>query len=79
MNLTPMDRRERIREMIASDEECCKMIKSLEAAKERFEQYAGALPEETRQLLWEYPGMACFLHNRILKIVCDSMKFSDEE
>ena len=79
MNLTPMERRERIQGILESDEECCKMTKSLEDAKERFEQYVSTLPEETRQLLWEYPGMAYFLHNRILNMICTSMKFPDEE
>ena len=79
MNLTPMERRERIREMVESDEECRRMLDSLDNAKRKFEQYVSTLPEETRQLLWEYPGMAYFLHNRILKIVCESMGFLDEE
>ncbi|MBR3972486.1 MAG: hypothetical protein IKJ99_00880 [Oscillospiraceae bacterium] len=79
MNLTPIERRERIRELIASDEECRKMTASLEEAKQRFEQYVSTLPAETRQLLWECPGMAYFLHNRILKLMCDAMRFPDED
>ena len=79
MNLTPMERRERIQEILESDEECRRMMESLDNAKGKFEQYVSPLPEETRQLLWEYPGMAYFLHNRILNMICISMKFPDEE
>ena len=79
MILTPMERRERILELIASDEECRKMTTSLEDAKQRFEQHVSALPEDARQPLWEYPGMGYFLHNRVLKLICESMRFPDED
>lgn len=79
MNYTPMQRRERIQEIMESDAECRRMMNSLDDAKREFEQYVSNLPEEVRSMLWEYPGMAYFLHNRILNLTCAAMRFPDEQ
>ena len=79
MKLTPMERRNRIYEMLESDPEYAKMKAEYESAKGRFTQLTDRLPKKLRNLLWTYPGMGYFLHHRMLNFICEHMKFRDEE
>ena len=79
MKLTPLERRNRIYEMLDSDPECAKMKAEYESARSRFTKLTDRLPERLRNLLWTYPGMGYFLHHRTLNLICEHMKFPDEE
>ena len=79
MKLTPQQRRERIMELARADAEFQKMFRDYEPAKERFEKLVDKFPLPLRNLLWSYPGMGYFLHGRMLTIICEHMKFEDED
>lgn len=51
---------------------------SMEAAEEDFEAFAGSQPEEIRNMLWCYAGGAKMMHQRLMNLVCQNMRFPDE-
>ena len=79
MKMTPEQRRKRIYELAEADSEYRKIYAEFEPAKDRFTKLTNLLPKRTRNLLWSYPGLGYFLHHRMLTVICQYMKFSDEE
>lgn len=79
MKLTPQQRRNRIMELARKDEEYRHMMEEYGPAKTRFEKFVDKLPLPVRNLLWSYPGMGYLLHGRILTLVCEHMRFPDED
>ena len=79
MKLTPLQRRQRILELVREDREYAEMRREYESAKSRFEKFVEKFPMPIRNLLWSYPGMGYLLHNRILTAICENMQFPDED
>lgn len=79
MKLTPDERRQRIYEMAQKDREYCGIQAEYEPGKAWFEKNVDRLPKKLRSRLWTYPGMGYFLHHRMLTLICQNMKFADEE
>lgn len=78
MNMTPLQRRERIQQIAGADEEFRKMKASWEQAREAFDTFTDTLPASQRNLLQEYPGMGYLLYHRLLTVVCQHMRFPEE-
>lgn len=79
MKLTPLERRARIYSMAEADPDYTKMKAEYEPAKTWFEKVVGRLPKKLRNRLFTYPGMGYFMHHRMLTIICENMKFCDED
>ena len=78
MNMTPLQRRERLQQIAGADEEFRGMKAAWDKAREAFDAYTDTLPEAQRNLLQAYPGMGYFLYHRLLTIACRHMRFPDE-
>ena len=79
MKLTPAQRRERIRRMADSDPEIRKMKKEYDEGREWFEKATASMTPECHSKWWNFPGMAHFIHHRLLTLICENMKFNDED
>ena len=79
MTLTPDERRARIYQMAEADPDYIQMKAEYEPAKKWFEKVVGRLPKKLRNRLFTYPGMGYFMHHKMLNIICDHMKFADED
>lgn len=79
MRLTPQERRQRIYDILNADEDCQKMGAEYEAGKLWFEKAIRWLPRKLRGKFWIYPGISHLLYHHILGIICENMKFTDEE
>ena len=79
MKLTPAQRRERIRQLADSDPEIRKMKQEYEAGRAWFEKATKWLPRGLHSKWWNFPGMAHFIHHRLISLICENMKFNDEE
>lgn len=62
-----------------ADGEYQRMLAEYEPAKERFTKLVDRLPKRLRNLLWSYPGMGYLMHGKMLTLICEHMKFADEE
>ena len=78
MKLTPVQRRQRLEEMIKSDPDCGQLWKEYMDARQRFTKMMERKPRKMRDRLWELPGVGYFLYHRVLMMVCDNMRFADE-
>ena len=79
MKLTPTQRRVRINALVRENNECKKLLDEYTSAQERFTRLTDRLPQPVRNMLWRFPGAGYFLHHRILALVCESMRFEDED
>ena len=79
MHLTPQERRKRIYDMLNADEDCQKMGAEYESGKQWFEKAVRWLPRRLRAKFWIYPGISHLLYHHIIGIICENMKFTDEE
>ena len=79
MSLTPNERRQRIDQLAQADAEYRKMRSEYDLAKQRFTKLTDHLPRKLRNLLWSCPGMFYLMHHRMLTLICQNMKFYDEE
>ena len=79
MKLTPHERRMRICELCDGDERIQQMRVYFEPAMKFFDRFTRWLPFPLRNRLREYPGMGRFIHGRMLTLICENMKFMDEE
>ena len=77
--LTPEQRRARIHAMAEADPDYIRMKAEYEPGKKWFENVVGRLPRKLRNRLFIYPGMGYFMHHKMLNIICDNMKFCDED
>ena len=79
MKLTPDQRRKRIYEMMAENQDFARMQEAYTPAKAWFDKFTAWLPSPLRNRLREYPGMMYFMHSRTIDIICKQMKFQDED
>ena len=79
MKLTPDQRRKRIYEMMAENQDFVRMQEAYTPAKAWFDKFTAWLPSPLRNRLREYPGMMYFMHSRTIDIICKQMKFQDED
>ena len=79
MKLTPTERRERIRQLAASDPEISKMKKEYDEGRAWFEKATASMSPKRHSQWWTFPGMAHFIHHRLLTLICENMKFNDED
>lgn len=79
MKLTPMQRRERILYLARTDTEYCQFHSEAHSAELHFSKFTDCLPKALRISLWNYPGSLYFMHHRLLTLICQNMKFIDEE
>lgn len=78
MELTPLQRRERLEVMIQTDTECGRLLKEYMDARKNFEEMTEKKTKKVRDRLWQLPGTGYFLYHRVLMMVCKTMRFSDE-
>lgn len=79
MKLAPTERRERILMLAEEDAEYCQIHSKATSAEICFTELTDSLPEKLRTFMWNYPGSLYFMHHRILTLICQNMKFIDEE
>lgn len=78
MRLTPLERRKRIQDLLGQDPKCSRMMAGYMQARDAFTRYTDGLPEKERDFLWRFPGEGYFLHQNILNLLCEYMRFEDE-
>lgn len=78
MKLTPIQRRQRLLELMEADPDCRRLLADYRAAQRRFTTMTDRLPRVLREWLWALPGTGYYLHHRILTLVCEQMRFGDE-
>ena len=76
---TAEQRRQRIHELAEQDTQYRQMQAEYHAGKAWFDWITGFLPRNLRNRFWQYPGTEYFMHHRILTIICNHMKFIDED
>ena len=79
MELNPLDRRFKIYQLMEADTEFCLIKEVCAEAEAVFTGVTERFPEDIRNTLWNYPGMGYLLHSRMLTIICEHMKFEDED
>lgn len=79
MKLTSADRLLRVLELAEADEEYQKMKAIYTPGKGWFEKVVNRLPRRLRDKFRTYPYMGYLMHNRVLLLVCEHMKFQDED
>lgn len=79
MKLTPEQRRERIYEIAEADGDYRALKAEYGPGKALFEKTVDRMPKKLRDKLWVYPGTGYFLHHRMLNLICQHMKFKDED
>ena len=79
MKLTPLERRQRIHAIAEADPDYIQMNAEYEPARIWFEKVVTRLPNGLRNRLFTYPSMGYFMHHRMLTIICENMKFFDED
>ena len=79
MKRTPDERRWHIYKLAEQDEKYRTIKKEYDAGKVWFEKVTNKLPRKLSNKLWVYPGMGYFMHHRMLTLICENMKFIDEE
>lgn len=71
-------RKSRLEEIGENDLSYCVWRGSMEASEADFEAYANIQPAEIRNMLWCYAGGAKMMHQRLMNLVCQNMRFPDE-
>ena len=79
MKLTPAQRRERLHQMAEGDPEIRRMKKEYDEGRAWFEQATASMSPKRHSQWWTFPGMAHFIHHRLLTLICENMKFNDED
>ena len=77
--MTPDERRQRIYELTEADKDFQAMLAEYLSAKAWFEKHIRWIPAKLRSRLLSYPGMGHFLYHQLLNLVCQHMRFPDEE
>ena len=78
MKLTPMQRRQRIADLMNADTDCSTLLAEYKDAQNQFIGLTDRLPKKRREFLWKFPGAGYFLHHRIISLICEHMRFPDE-
>ena len=77
--MTDLERRKRIHELCQENEDY-RIRKALyDEAHKKFTAFTDKLPPKFRNFLWSVPGTGYFVHHRMLDIICEAMRFPDEE
>ena len=79
MKLTPLERRKRIWNMVQADAEIQKMNREYEKGREWFVKATKWMPSRLHTKWWNFPGMSYFIHQRTITLICENMKFQDEQ
>ena len=79
MKLTPHQRRERLLRMADCDPETSRMKEEYEKGRAWFEKATRWMPPALRSKWWNFPGMGYLIHSRMLTLICENMRFYDEE
>ena len=78
MKLTPIQRRQRLLELMEADPDCRRLLADYRAAQRRFTTMTDRLPRVLREWLWALPGTGYYLHHRVLDLVSRQMCFPEE-
>ena len=79
MRLTPLERRKRIWDMAQADPEIQKMYKECEQAREWLVRATKWMPPGLHSKWWCFPGMSYLIHQRTIRLICENMRFDDEQ
>ena len=79
MKLTPLERRKRIFEIAEADADYKEILTEYNKHKGRFDRFTDRLPKKFGLFLQSYPYTGYFLHAHMLTLICEHMKFSDED
>ena len=79
MDTTALDRRRRIYELMDQDPEIQKMMVEYKQGRKWFERATRWMPPGLHSKWWNFPGMGYFIYHRVLTLVCENMRFPDEE
>lgn len=79
MKYTPEERRRKINVLIHQDRDCFHMDNEFWTEKEEFEKFVDKLPGFVRDRRNGYPTMCYMYHQRIMTLVCDQMRFPEEQ
>ena len=77
--MTELERRERIYELCEQNEDYRGWKQQYDEANRKFTKITDKLPKKLRNFLWSVPTMGYFVHHRMLNVICEYMRFPDEE
>ena len=77
--MTDLERRKRIYELCEQNEEYRIWKKQYDESHRKFTAFTDKLSPKLRNFLWSVPGSGYFVHHRMLDVICQSMRFPDEE
>ena len=77
--MTDLERRKRIYEICEQNEDYRIWKKQYDEAHRKFTAFTDKLSPKLRNFLWSVPGSGYFVHHRMLDVICQSMRFPDEE
>lgn len=77
--MTDLERRTRIYELCEQNEDYRAWKGQYDAAYQKFTKFADKLPFKFRNFLWTLPTCGYFVHHRMLNVICEEMRFPDEE
>lgn len=77
--MTDLERRERIRALCLQDGEYCASKARYDEAHRKFTAFTEKLPRKLRDFLWAVPDHGYLMHHRMLHVICENMRFPDEE
>ncbi len=76
--MTTDEREKRLVEIAEKDISYQTWLKTMTASEAEFERYADNQPQEIRNMLWAYAGSAKMIHQRLMNLVCENMRFPGE-
>ena len=77
--MTGMERRKRIYEICEQNGDYKAWKAQYDEAHRRWESFTNILPYKIRVFLWDLPACGYFLHHRMLNVVCETMRFPEEQ
>ena len=77
--MTDLERRKRIYELCELNEDYCSWKVQYDEAYQKLTNFTDKLPKKLRNFLWMVPGYGYFVHHRMLNVICETMRFPDEE
>ena len=77
--MTDLERRKRIYELCEQNEDYRIWKKQYDEPHRKFTAFTDKLSPRLRNFLWSVPGSGYFVHHRMLDVICQSMRFPDEE
>ena len=77
--MTDLERRKRIYELCEQNEDYRAWKAQYDEAHQKFTRFTNRLPLILRNFLWSVPGLGYFVHHRMLNVICETLRFPDEE